>query len=158
MDLEAKKTALRWMPHGIYVVTLRSGEERCAFTATWVTQTSFEPPMLLMGVRADSYARGFCVPGAAVALHWLDRSQKDFAQAFFKTPDRKGQSFGPYAFRDGIHGAPILDGVLAHVEGRVHSAIEAGDHHPVLFEVLEAKIHRDGTPLVLADTSWKYGG
>ena len=29
MDLEAKKSALRSMPHGLYVVTLRRGEERC---------------------------------------------------------------------------------------------------------------------------------
>ncbi|MBL8898733.1 MAG: flavin reductase family protein [Planctomycetes bacterium] len=158
MDLEAKKSALRSMPHGLYVVTLRRGEERCAFTATWVTQTSFEPPLLAMAVRADSYARSFCQPGAALALHWLDKQQKSFAQTFFKAPPVEGRSFGPYTFQDGAHGAPILDGVLAHVEGLVHSVVEVGDHHPVLFEVVDAKIHRLGDALVLADTGWKYGG
>lgn len=158
MDLEAKKTALRWMPHGIYIVTLREGAECCAFTATWVTQSSFDPPLLLVGVRADSYARRFCNPGNAIALHWVDKEQKNLAQAFFKAPDLQGHSFGPYAFTHGPHGAPILQGVLAHVEGVVRSVLESGDHHPVLIEVLDAKIHRAGEPLILADTSWKYGG
>lgn len=158
MDLEAKKSALRSMPHGIYVVTLRRGDARCAFTATWVTQTSFEPPLLAMAVRADSYARSFCEPGAAVALHWLDKQQKSLAQTFFKAPPAEGGTFGPYAFRDGAHGAPILDGVLAHVEGLIREVVEIGDHHPVLFEVLDAHIHRLGDALVLGDTGWKYGG
>ena len=45
MDAEAKKTALRMIPYGIYVLTTNGEEGPTAATVNWVTQTSFEPPL-----------------------------------------------------------------------------------------------------------------
>ena len=54
LDLDAKKTLLRKIPHGLFICGVREGDEVNGFTASWVTQGSFEPPMVVMGVRADS--------------------------------------------------------------------------------------------------------
>ena len=55
MDADAKKTALRMIPYGIYVLTAEAGDgETAAATVNWVTQTSFDPPLVVIGVKADS--------------------------------------------------------------------------------------------------------
>ena len=55
MDKNVKKSVLRMIPYGLYVLTAQSGEKISAATVTWVTQASFEPPLLQVGVRVDSF-------------------------------------------------------------------------------------------------------
>jgi flavin reductase (DIM6/NTAB) family NADH-FMN oxidoreductase RutF len=52
MDADAKKTALRMIPYGIYVLTVSDGGDgMAAATVNWVTQTSFDPPLGWLGSR-----------------------------------------------------------------------------------------------------------
>ena len=51
MDQDAKKTALRMIPYGIYVLTADDGKGNvAAATVNWVTQTAFAPPLVVVGV------------------------------------------------------------------------------------------------------------
>ena len=55
MDADAKKTALRMIPYGIYVLTSEGKDGKvAASTVNWVTQTAFQPPLVVVGVKADS--------------------------------------------------------------------------------------------------------
>src|ERR1700733_14342909 len=57
MDADAKKIALRMIPYGIYVLTADDGKGNVgAATVNWVTQGSFAPPLVVVGVKADSGA------------------------------------------------------------------------------------------------------
>ena len=58
MDEAAKKTALRMIPYGMFVLTTKSsdGKNLGAATVNWITQTSFAPPLIAVGVKADSPA------------------------------------------------------------------------------------------------------
>ena len=58
MDADAKKTTLRMIPYGIYVLTAESDDGIAAATVNWVTQTSFDPPLVVVGVKADSKNTG----------------------------------------------------------------------------------------------------
>ena len=57
MDPDHKKTALRMIPYGIYVLTAEANGQTAAATVNWVTQTSFDPPLVAVAVKADSGAR-----------------------------------------------------------------------------------------------------
>ncbi len=54
MDLEAKKKVLRSFTYGLYILTAGDGEEMAAGTVNWVTQASFAPPLIALGVKRDS--------------------------------------------------------------------------------------------------------
>jgi len=57
MDAQNKKTVFRMIPYGLYVLTSESNDGRvAAATINWVTQASFEPPLLAIGVKDDSGA------------------------------------------------------------------------------------------------------
>ena len=54
MDDNDKKTALRMIPYGIYVLTAEAPDGTvAAATVNWVTQTSFNPPLEEVGMKAD---------------------------------------------------------------------------------------------------------
>jgi hypothetical protein len=48
LDAAAKKTLLRKIPHGLFICGVAEGEEVNGFTASWVTQGSFEPPLVVI--------------------------------------------------------------------------------------------------------------
>ncbi len=57
MDPNVKKTALRMIPYGIYVLTAEKADGTvAAATVNWVTQTSFNPPLIVVGLKVDSGA------------------------------------------------------------------------------------------------------
>jgi flavin reductase (DIM6/NTAB) family NADH-FMN oxidoreductase RutF len=85
MDTDAKKTALRMIPYGLYVLTAEDGEGNvAAATVNWVTQTSFEPPLVAVGVKVDSGAHALIKATGAFALNVLGKGQQGQAYAFFK--------------------------------------------------------------------------
>src|SRR5437764_12884587 len=57
MDQDAKKTVLRMIPYGIYVLTADDGKGNVSAAAVnWVTQTALNPPLVVVGVKTDSHA------------------------------------------------------------------------------------------------------
>src|SRR5713101_116434 len=85
MDQEAKKTALRMIPYGIYVLTADDGNGNvAAATVNWVTQTAFAPPLVVVGVKTDSGAYAIVKSTKSFALNMLGKDQKGLAFTFFK--------------------------------------------------------------------------
>ena len=58
MDEAAKKTALRMIPYGLFVLGVGEGDEATVSTINWVTQGSFEPPLVAIGVKKDTETFG----------------------------------------------------------------------------------------------------
>ena len=59
LDADAKKVLLRKIPHGLFICGVRNGDEVNGFTASWVTQGSFEPPLVVM---ASGQSRWMVLP------------------------------------------------------------------------------------------------
>ena len=54
MDEAAKKTVLRLFPYGLYAVTAMDGAVASGMTANWLTQVSFEPPLVAVAMESDA--------------------------------------------------------------------------------------------------------
>ncbi len=167
MDPNAKKTALRMIPYGLYVLTAQGKDGSvAAATVNWVTQASFTPPLVVVGVKADSGAHAFIKDAGAFALNVLGKGQQAAAFAFFKPVNRDGNRINGEVFRAGATGAPILASVPAFVECRLVDTLEKGDHSIVVGEVVEAGVageiggRPDDATLWLKDLGEKtfYGG
>ena len=90
MDKDAKKTALRMIPYGLYVLTGETDDGRiAAATVNWVTQTAFEPPLVAVGVKADSGAHQIIKEANTFALNVLGQGQQAVAYAFSSPPSVK---------------------------------------------------------------------
>ena len=84
MDADTKKMALRMIPYGIYVLTAKDSDGIAAATVNWVTQTSFDPPLVAIGVKADSGAYATLKNSGSFALNFLGKGQPGQAFTFFK--------------------------------------------------------------------------
>lgn len=158
MDEAAKKTALRMIPYGLFVVTTRHGDDYGAATINWITQASFEPPLVALGMKADSATLAQAKASGRFAVNVLGSGQKDVAFAFFKPTRVEGSRLSGYAFEPGANGAPLLLDAPAWFECRVTDVLERGDHHVILAEVIDAGVRRESSPLTLSEVGVFYGG
>ena len=159
MDLQAKKTALRKIPHGVYVLGVKQGAQLNAFTATWLTQVSFTPPLVAVGIKKDSHSLEMIRQDGVFSVNVLGKEQKALAEHFVKPAAVVGEKLASVSHQPGKTGAPVLAEAIAYFECEVREiANERGDHAVVIGEVVEAGVRRDEPALTLMDTGWHYGG
>ena len=142
MEANHKKTALRMIPYGIYVLTATDGDDITAATVNWVTQTSFDPPLVVIGMKADSGAYAITKKSGAFALNILGKGQQGTAFAFFKPVELTKGKISGESYRYGSTGAPLLENAVAVVECNIVELVERGDHHIVVGEVVDAHVNK----------------
>lgn len=167
MDTDAKKTALRMIPYGLYVLTAATPDGRVgAATVNWVTQASFDPPLVAVSVKIASETYEVLSASGAFALNVLGKGQGELATTFFKPAQVDGNTISDERFHAGVTGSPILTSLPAYVECRVVERVERGDHAVVVGEVVEAGVasppegRPDDATLTLRDLGERvfYGG
>lgn len=167
MDADAKKTALRMIPYGLYIITGETKDGKAAAACVnWVTQASFEPPLVAVGVKADSNAHAVIAEAGAFALNVLGKGHSDKAYAFFKPVEKQGNSIGGEPCHPGSTGAPILESTPAYIECKLVEKVVRGDHSIFVGEVVDAGVatpiegRADDSTLWLRDLGEKmfYGG
>ena len=155
------------IPYGLYVLTAEGEDGKlAAATVNWVTQTAFKPPLVVVGVTADSGAHAIIKESGTFALNILGKDQKGQAFTFFKPLEREGDTIGGEPFRKGSLGAPILQNAPAFVECQLVDTIEKGDHSIFVGEVKDAGVavppagRPDDATLAMRDLGDKvfYGG
>ncbi|BAU04133.1 MULTISPECIES: flavin reductase family protein [Fischerella] len=158
LDEQAKKTMLLKIPHGLYICGVKDGEEINGFTASWLMQASFKPPLIVNCVNQNSISHHMIKNSGVFAISFLEEGQKDMAQKFFKQMRRVGNKFEDVEFYLGETGCPIISDSLGYVECQVVDAVMKGDHTVFVGEVIAAGVHREGKQLRLETTGWQYGG
>ena len=158
MDDEAKKTILRMIPYGLYVLGASKGDEVAMATVNWVTQVSFAPPLVVMGVKNDSKSHELMKDSRTFALSMLKTGQKDAAYAFFKHSAPEDGKINGFAFTPAGNGCPTLNDAAGFVAGEIREIYEQGDHSVFIGEVTEAKLYAADEPLTLKEIGANYGG
>jgi flavin reductase (DIM6/NTAB) family NADH-FMN oxidoreductase RutF len=143
MNEDAKKTALRMIPYGLYVLTAESSSGAvAAATVNWVSQASFAPPLVVLGVKADSGAHAMIQETSKFALNVLGKGQQAMAFNFFKSHERDGNTVGGEPFEMSPNGVPILLNTPAWVECKLVDTIARGDHTIFVGEVTDAGVRQ----------------
>ena len=158
MDPQQKKKALRMVSYGLYVATAHAGGKYAAGTVTWLSQCSFEPPLVMAGIRRDSALYRIIKTSHAFAMHIVGKSQKKLATTFFKAAEVEGDKLSGYHFEAGKTGAPVLTDAVAWFECRVVDEVKRGDHTVLVAEVVAAGVRREEEPLTVRAAGFAYGG
>ncbi len=160
MDPQAKKTALRAINYGLFVLTATDGENYAAGGTNWLTQASFEPPLVVAAVKADSASAAILETTGVFAVNILGADQLDIGKAFFRPTSVEGALINGHDFELGpATGSPLLVECAYWFEARVTDTVRRGDHTVFVAEVVEAGVRDDSVaPLLLRDTGMNYGG
>jgi flavin reductase (DIM6/NTAB) family NADH-FMN oxidoreductase RutF len=124
----------------------------------WLTQASFSPPLVVLGAKADAPSTAMIESSGLFCINVLETGQVPLASAFFKHVEPNGNKFGDIEFSLSPNGLPVLKDALSYFECKVREKIAIGDHTIFVGEVVEAGVQREGEPLTLAETGFKYGG
>lgn len=159
MDTALKKTVLRLFTYGLYTVTARHGVDTSLMTANWLTQCSFEPPLISLAVEVDSHSRQVIEASGVFAVNVYESGQRELAGSLGRTFAKHPEKLSEAVWTPGpLTGSPLLETALGWVECRIVGRLPAGDHVLFVAEVVEAGLNREGLPLTLKETGFKYAG
>jgi flavin reductase (DIM6/NTAB) family NADH-FMN oxidoreductase RutF len=161
LDAQAKETALRQFTAGVYVLGSKgAGEAVNGMTATWISQVSFDPPLVAVVVEQDAHTRRLIDEGQVFSVNVVraDEHGEAIAGKFVKPARRAGNKLEDEEFFTGETGTPLLRRALSWVECRVTATHPAGDHVLYVGEVVGAGVNLEGEPFTLAQLGWHYGG
>nr|AIA14253.1 Flavin reductase like domain protein [uncultured bacterium] len=159
MDNQAKSDLLHKLTYGLYVLTSQDGDERGGMLVTWVTQASFEPPLLAVAVLNTAHTTGVMKKSATFALNFMADEQRDQAGAFGKKFAKVGDKFAGFPYHAGAAtGSPILDDALGHLECRITGWLPGGDHAVAVAEIVDAQLNRDAALITTVSSGMSYAG
>ena len=159
MNEDAKKKLLQMVPHGLYVLTSQTPFDQVASTVSWLTQASFEPPLLMLALRRDPDTYHVVRQARAFVINILGKDQAAIAQKFFKHAELKDGALSGEAFeRTPLLGFAYFPHLAGFLECRVTDEVDRGDHTVIVAQVVGAEIKQAEGPLLLSSTKWQYGG
>lgn len=160
MEQEAKKRSLRMITYGLYVLTAKDGDEVSAGTVNWLSQASFAPPLVMVGIKKDSHLHALVEKTQKIAVSILDAGQQDMAGDFFRPAKVEGSQINGHEFEFSTdYALPLLTECPAWFEAQVTDTVLRGDHTVFVAEVTGAGVRQpDALPLVMRETGWFYGG
>jgi flavin reductase (DIM6/NTAB) family NADH-FMN oxidoreductase RutF len=126
---------------GVTIITTKDAAGKpFGLTANAFTSLSLDPPLLLICVdkKVDCYA---CFEASKVfAVNFLSEGQSQLSTRFAT----KGiEKFEGVPYKLGELGVALLDGALAHIECKLVSAYEGGDHTIYVGEIQNATVLGD---------------
>ncbi|MBA2597387.1 MAG: flavin reductase family protein [Chloroflexia bacterium] len=160
LDQVAKKKVLRDITYGLYAVTASHEDERGVFTANWLSQASFEPPLVMLSVENDSSTLPLIRASGRFAVCPLAAGQKELAGALGRPKARAGDKFVTLelAVVDTTSGVPALAESLGYLICAVRSETPAGDSVVFIAEVEEARSFSDSPPLEMRQAGFRHAG
>lgn len=159
MDNAIAKKVLRLFSYGLYIATTadESGDTG-AMTANWIGQVSFEPRILSISVEADAHFLEVIRKSGVFAVNVLESGQRELAGQFGRSTAKVGNKLEGYTYERGSTGSPLLAEALGSVECRVVLEHPAGGNILFLGEVIDAHLNREGDPLTMKETGFRYSG
>ena len=142
---EKFRYALGHFASGVTVVTCKSETGKLlGITVSAFTSLSLDPPLVLICIDQRASVHADLKEGGSFAVNFLAENQEAVSRRFAsREPDR----FAGVGYREGLSGAPLIEGALAFLECRVVHAYPGGDHTIFVGQVEGADVD-EGKPLL----------
>jgi flavin reductase (DIM6/NTAB) family NADH-FMN oxidoreductase RutF len=144
VDTRDLRRAFASFATGVTVVTSQTKSQLpVGFTANSFSSVSLDPPMVLVCVANG--IRCFPVFSAAqsFAVNILAEDQQETSAIF---ASRGADKFSAVKWHVGRTGSPVIEGVVAWFDCRMHNIVPAGDHSILIGEVIDYE-YTDRAPL-----------
>lgn len=145
IDPSTFRATLGRFASGITVITARDTDGRdVGMTVSAFSSVSLDPPLVLICIDNGASVAPVLEHCDRFAVNVLSDEQEPLSRRF---SEKEIDRFEGVAYHRGQLDLALLDGVLAHLECRVHARYPAGDH-TMLVGAVEATAVREGHPLL----------
>ncbi|MFO1538221.1 MAG: flavin reductase family protein [Actinomycetota bacterium] len=163
-EYDRMRRRLLWkMPSGLYVVGSTDGAtRRNGMTTNWVTQISFDPKWIGIGVERDAFTHGLVEASGVFSVCLIARDDRAIVRKFTKPVevDLQAATLNGFPYVERVTGAPILAQSVGYLDCEVRERVAAGNHTFFVGEVVDCAFlaDEDTDVLRMEDTRMNYGG
>ena len=160
---------LKKITYGFYVLTTkksagdiqtREDDYYAAGLVSWVSQCSFDPPMVVVAVQSQTDLSETIRKSKVFVVNILGKADLPMISPFSKDTKVEEGKLNGYAFEEGETGAPILKDVPAYLECHLEEVVKSqADHVLLIGKVVGQGLRNpDAEPLMEWETDYHYGG
>ncbi len=155
---KALRDALATLTTGIYILTARGERDAHGMTASWVTQVSGDPPLVLVALDRDRFTHEVVMEARRFALNVVGHGSRALEDYFRSRQARVLANLTPFHLDEGPEGIPLLKAAMAFIACRVVATYPAGDHTLFVSGVIEAGLRQIDLPLSCHELPYVYLG
>jgi 3-hydroxy-9,10-secoandrosta-1,3,5(10)-triene-9,17-dione monooxygenase reductase component len=137
----------RWCS-GVTVVTMKSGDMVHGLTASAFCSVSLNPSLILVCVGKKQSSLPMIKDSGRFIVNILAQGQDEVSQAFAMPRPEGIAQFAKTPYKLSPNGTPVLEGTLGHLDCKVHSITDAGDHEVIIGEIERCEIPEAENPLL----------
>jgi flavin reductase (DIM6/NTAB) family NADH-FMN oxidoreductase RutF len=157
MNDTARQSVLQRFTYGLYALTVKHEGDEHGITANWVSQASFDPPMVVAAIESTSRTIELIRDAHHFAINVFQEGQRDVAEKLGRAAGGAHKLKGIKTKPAPVSGVPVLVEAIGWLECRVVATLPSGDHALVLGEVIEAGVeHESAGPLTVAEAGLRY--
>jgi flavin reductase (DIM6/NTAB) family NADH-FMN oxidoreductase RutF len=145
-DARALRDTMGQFCTGVVIATGCLNGEPAGFAAQSFVSLSLDPPLVALCPGKASTSWPKIRDSGSFCINVLSSDQKHICDVFAQSGIDK---FAKFAWKPGVTGSPLLEGVLAHVECDLETEHEAGDHTIAVGRIRSIDVLRDEAPPLL---------
>ena len=140
---------LKKIPYPVSVVTVGTGGAENGLAISWMSQVSFDPPLIMFAIDKNHYSN-LPLGSKGFVVNLLKSDQNNVAGHFAGQSMEGENKIDKFPTRPAGSGSPILTEALAFLDCEVEKTIEVGDHTLYIGKIVDAGVLNDGQPLTSA--------
>jgi 3-hydroxy-9,10-secoandrosta-1,3,5(10)-triene-9,17-dione monooxygenase reductase component len=134
VDPQVMREVLGHFASGVTVVTAVTDDGPTGFTCQSFSSLSLEPPLIAFAPARTSLTWPRLRAIGTFCVNVLAEGQDDVSQNFARSGADK---FAGVRWSPSAHGSPVLDDVVAWIDGELWAEYDGGDHSIVVARVLD---------------------
>ena len=150
---------LRKFEYGVYVVTMGKGQAGNAFTASWLTQCSSDPPMVALAVHNAHQSTPRLQDAGAFAVNLIAEGQDGVVKAYYGPAESGYNKLRGTSVTDSpVTKSPLIPGNSGYLDCEIKETVTTGNHTLYIAEVKAAKFDSDNAIMTTANSKLVYTG
>ncbi|HEV3121977.1 MAG TPA: flavin reductase family protein [Isosphaeraceae bacterium] len=129
-------SALGRVPSGLFILTVRLGDQATGMLTSWVQQAGFEPPLVTVAVRNDRFVGDWVAASGRFVLNQLALGRKRLIRHFARGFPPGAAAFEGVPLHTEASGGPVLAEALTFLDCQVKEEVQGGDHRIFLAQVI----------------------
>jgi flavin reductase (DIM6/NTAB) family NADH-FMN oxidoreductase RutF len=135
-----QETVFRSLTNGVYIVTVNDNGQLNGMTTPWVTQLSYEPPLVMVAISPLRKCHEMITNSGQFAVNVLGTDQAELASRFGFTTGREVDKFQGVSTQQTAAANPLLADAFAYIDCELVETLAAGDHSLFIGQVVGAEL------------------
>jgi flavin reductase (DIM6/NTAB) family NADH-FMN oxidoreductase RutF len=152
-------SVLAKLEYGIYVVSMGEGTEGNAFTASWLTQVSSEPPTVIVAINNKHQSARLLKEQSCFAVNILPEGQEGVARTYYGPAESGYRKLEATPVTPApVTGCPLIGGSVGFLDCKIVKRVPIGNHTVFFGEVVAAELEKDVNILTSTSGGMRYSG